>query len=74
MVKEYHALATSKKRRAPLGLVYSAYGIRVYNDKNSAKKELSKLCRENRLKGKVINLTSLVEMGFISKKHLRILD
>ena len=74
MAKEYHALATGKGRRATLGLVYSAYGIRVYSDETSAKKELGKLCRKANLKGKVINLTSLVEMGFISEKELRILN
>jgi len=72
MVKEYYALATGKKRGAPLGLVYSAYGIRAYNNKNSAKEELGKLCRKNKLKGKVINLTALVEMGFILEENLRI--
>lgn len=74
MVKEYYALATGKGRRATLRLVYSAYGIIVYGDGTSAKKELGKLCRKSNLKGKVIDLTSLVEMGFILEKELRILN
>ena len=74
MVKEYFALAIGKKRRAPLRLLYSAYGIRAYGDGTSAKKELGKLCRKAKLKGKVIDLTSLVEIGFILEKELRILN
>ena len=74
MFKKYYALATGEKGETTLGLDYDAYGIIAYNDKASAKEKLEELCLENKLEGKVINLTPLVQMGFISKKHLRIRD
>lgn len=74
MIKEYYALATGKKGETTLGLNYDGYGIVVYNDKTSAEKRLGELCGENELEGKLINFTFLVQMGFISKKQLRIRD
>ena len=70
MDKEYYALATGIKG-ATLGLHYDAYGIVVYTDKTSAKEKLEELCKKNKLEGKVINLTPLVQKGFISKENFR---
>ena len=74
MCKRYYALATGEKGETTLGLNYNAYGIVVYTDKTSAKEKLEELCLENKLEGKVIDITPSVQMGVISKKHLRIRD
>jgi len=74
MFKKYYALAIGEKGETTLELNYDSYKIVVYNNKTSAKRKLEELCLENEFEGKVINLTPLVQMGFISKKHLRIRD
>jgi len=74
MCKKYYALAMSEKGETTLQLNYDGCKIVVYNDETSAGKKLDELCLENKLEGKVINLTPFVQMGVISKKHLRIRD
>jgi hypothetical protein len=74
MFEKYYALATGEKGETTLGLNYDCYKIVVYTDETSAKEKLEELCLENKLEGKVINLTPFVQMGVISKKHLRIRD
>ena len=74
MFKKYYALATGEKGETTLVLKYDGYKIMVYNDETSAKTKLDELCRKDKLEGKVINLTPLVHMGFISKKQLQIRD
>jgi len=74
MCKKYYALATGEKGETILGLNYDGYKIIVYNDETSAKRELEELCLEKEFEGKLIDLTPFVQMGFISKKHLRIRD
>jgi hypothetical protein len=74
MFKKYYALATGEKGETTLELNYDGYKIIVYNDKISAKRKLGELCLENKLEGKVINLTPLIHTGIISIKQLRIRD
>lgn len=74
MFKKYYALAIGEKGETTLGLHYDGYKIVIHNNETSAKKELEELCCGNKLEGKVINLTPLIHMGFISKKQLQIRD
>ena len=74
MVKKYHALATGEKGETTFGLNYDGYKIVVYTDETSAEEKLEEVCRKNKLEGKLINLTPLIKMGFLSIKHLRIRD
>jgi len=74
MFKKYYALATGEKGETTFELNYDGYKIIVYNDETSAKRKLEELCLENKLEGKVINLTRLIHTGIISIKQLRIRD
>ena len=74
MFKKYYALAMGEKGETTLQLHYDGYKIVFYNHKTSAERKLDKLCLEKKFEGKVIDLTPLVQTGFISKKYLLIRD
>ena len=70
----YYGYATGKKRNH-FGLNYNAYGIIVFTEKKDAEDELKGILdNSSGLEGFVIDLSPLIQNGFILKEKLHLID
>lgn len=73
-MEEYYTYATGKKGGC-IGIDYNAYGIRAFTNKKKAEETLKEMLSFARgLVGKIINITPLVQQGFIPREKIRIVD
>jgi hypothetical protein len=72
--ESFYAYAIGEKGKGSYKINYNPNSIYVFKSKEEAQKHMEKTLQNTNLEGIIIDITNLIQKGYISKERLKIID